>query len=146
MYQAVHPELGRYTKTCKLGITLLSLFTLNVATKSPIPVEWVIIWQPQPCFHYFRYGFHSEFEDCMGNRVTLLFFQVKMRNQTLGLSLSSNPIFLLLLSLSSNPIFLLLLSFSSNLSFLLLLSICSNPIFLLLLSVGSNPTFLKILL
>ena len=39
-----------------------------------------------------------------------------MCNQTLGLSLSSNPIFLLLLSLSSNPIFLLLLSFSSTLS------------------------------
>ena len=30
---------------------------------------------------------------------------VKMRNQTLDLSLSSNPIFLILLSLSSNPIF-----------------------------------------
>ena len=65
---------GCSVSSSPLGIALLSLFTLNVATKSPpiypIPVEWVIIWQPQPCFHYFRYGFHSEFEDCMGNRVT----------------------------------------------------------------------------
>ena len=57
----------------------------------------------------------------------VIIFEVKMRNQTLGLSLSSSAFFLIGLSLSSNPIFLIVLSLSSNLIFLIGLSLSSNP-------------------
>ena len=74
-----------------------------------------------------------------------LIMEVKMRNQTLGLSECSYPNFLVLLSICSYPIFLLQLSVCSYSIFLLLLSICSYPIFLLMLSVCSNHIFLLLL-